>query len=109
MAEMTNNEKLTACIVIDVLDCFIGRIPGFELIWDAVSMYIVVKLWGPVGYMYGYELLDITGQIDGFIPTATLIARRCIKEEKKAEERALAARRAAAQANTSEVIVVDAA
>ena len=66
--------KLVIAIVLDILDFTIGRIPGFELVFDAILGVTAVALWGLPGLLAFWELGDPTGQIDGFVPTLTLIA-----------------------------------
>ena len=67
--------KLAVCILFDLIDFTLGRtlfiIPfGGELIGCALC----AAMFGPSGLLYGLEALDVTEQIDGFIPTATIIA-----------------------------------
>ena len=66
--------KLVIAVVLDILDFTIGRIPGFEMIVDAVLGVAAVLLFGWAGLFAFWELADPTGQIDGFAPTLTLIA-----------------------------------
>jgi hypothetical protein len=69
--------KLAACIAYDVFDCTIGRflipLPFSGEIFGCVLCCI---LFGKEGMLYGLEAIDITEQIDGFVPAATLIALR---------------------------------
>ena len=71
---MSNRTKLVLAIILDILDFFIGRIPGFEFVFDAVLGVAAVLLWGWPGLLAFWELADPTGQADGFVPTLTLIA-----------------------------------
>lgn len=66
--------KLLIAIVLDVLDFTIGRIPGFEFAFDIMLGVAAVALWGWPGLIAFWEIGDPTGQIDGFVPTLTLIA-----------------------------------
>lgn len=66
--------KLVVAIVLDILDFTVGRVPGFELVFDAVMGVTAVILWGWPGLFAFWELADPTGQADGFVPTMTLIA-----------------------------------
>jgi len=75
--------KLALAVVLDILDFTIGRIPGFELIFDAALGVIAVVLWGWSGLFAFWELGDPTGQIDGFVPTMTLIALSQMGKGKK--------------------------
>lgn len=66
--------KLLICVVLDVLDFTIGRIPGFEIAFDAFLAAAAVAMWGWAGLFALWEIVDPTGQVDGFVPTMTLIA-----------------------------------
>ena len=71
---MSNRAKLVLALILDILDFTVGRIPGFELVFDAALGVAAVLLWGWPGLFAFWELADPTGQIDGFAPTLTLIA-----------------------------------
>ena len=71
---MSNRAKLVIAIIFDILDFTVGRIPGFELIFDAGLGVLAVLLWGWPGLLAFWEIADPTGQVDGFVPTLTLIA-----------------------------------
>lgn len=66
--------KLAFSVVIDVLDFSLGRIPIFGTVTDGVGTIVLYAMWGPAGLLNAWELVDVTDQIDGFVPTATLIA-----------------------------------
>ena len=66
--------KLVIAIVLDILDFTVGRIPGFEIFVDAALGVAAIALFGWTGVFAFWELADPTGQIDGFVPTLTLIA-----------------------------------
>ena len=66
--------KLAFSVLIDVLDFTLGRIPVFGTVTDGVGTLVLYLLWGPAGLVNAWEVIDVTDQIDGFIPTATLIA-----------------------------------
>lgn len=66
--------KLVIAVIFDILDFTIGRIPGFELIFDIASGVVAVGLWGWPGLFAFFEITDPTGQIDGFVPIMTMIA-----------------------------------
>jgi hypothetical protein len=66
--------RLTLSIAIDLADFTLGRIPIFGTVTDGVGVVVLLALWGPAGLVSLWELVDITEQFDGFVPTATLIA-----------------------------------
>ena len=66
--------RLAISIVIDVLNFTVGRVPFVGEAEDGVSAVVLFFLWGPVGLISLWELADPLEQIDGLIPTATLIA-----------------------------------
>lgn len=68
--------KLSVSIVLDLLDFTIGRLLGFGILFDLGCALITAALWGKRGWWCLLEVLDITEQIDGFIPSCTLIALR---------------------------------
>ncbi|MBS3170488.1 hypothetical protein J4223_01795 [Candidatus Woesearchaeota archaeon] len=65
--------KLILSIVFDVTDFFIGRIPVFGTIFDIFGGILAIFLWGSSGAIQFWEVIDITDQFDGFIPTVTII------------------------------------
>ena len=69
-----NVAKLIVSVVLDVLDFTVGRIPGFEAAFDVILGVAAVAMWGWPGVFAFWELGDPTGQMDGFVPTMTLIA-----------------------------------
>ena len=66
--------KLGICIGMDVLDFTVGRMLGFGIFFDLGCAMIATALWGKRGWWALLEGVDITEQIDGFIPTCTIIA-----------------------------------
>jgi len=80
---MNNGTKLLIAVVLDVLDFTIGRVPGFELAFDIMLGVAAVALWGRPGLIAFWEIGDPTGQIDGFVPTLTLIALSQMGKNKK--------------------------
>jgi hypothetical protein len=66
--------RLALSIAIDVADFTLGRIPIFGSVTEGVGTIVLFALWGPAGLAYVWELADFTEQVDGFVPTATLIA-----------------------------------
>lgn len=65
--------RLAISVIIDLADFTLGRIPILGTVEDGVGGIVATALWGPAGLAYFWELADFTDQIDGFIPTATLI------------------------------------
>jgi hypothetical protein len=65
--------RLALSLAIDVADATFGRVPLVGTVQEGVGTAILVVLWGPAGLLYLGELADFTEQVDGFIPTATLI------------------------------------
>ncbi len=75
--------KLVIAVIFDLLDFTIGRIPGFEIVFDIACGVVAVGLWGWPGLFAFAEIADPTGQIDGFVPTMTLIALSQMGKSKK--------------------------
>ena len=65
--------RLAISVIMDPADFTLGRIPILGTVEDGVGGVVATALWGRAGLAYFWELADITDQIDGFIPTATLI------------------------------------
>src|SRR5262245_32938957 len=66
--------RLALSIVIDLFDLTLGHIPVFGTVNDGVRTVVLFALWGPAGLVNIWEVFDFTDFVDGFIPTATLIA-----------------------------------
>ena len=66
--------KLIIAVILDIADFTIGRIPGFELAFDIVLGVAAVAMFGWPGLFAFWETADLSGQVDGFVPTLTLIA-----------------------------------
>jgi hypothetical protein len=66
--------RLAISVAIDAVDFTIGRVPGVGSIGEGLGAVILFGLWGLPGLVYLGELADPTDQLDGFLPTATLIA-----------------------------------
>ena len=60
-------------ILFDIADFFIGRIPIFGTIIDILGTWLSYYFWGRKGLFAGVEIIDISDQIDGFIPSLTII------------------------------------
>jgi hypothetical protein len=65
--------RLALSVAIDVFDFTFGRLPVFGSVTEGLGAGVLFVLWGPAGLLNLLELADITEQVDGFIPTATLI------------------------------------
>lgn len=66
--------KLLIAVLLDILDFTLGRMIGAGTVLDLVFAGIAFVLWGPVGLVALWEAIDVTDQVDGFVPTMTLIA-----------------------------------
>lgn len=67
--------KFTICVGFDLFDFTIGRLLlGVSLIGEVGTAVILFVLWGPIGLFALWEAVDVTEQLDGFIPTNTIIA-----------------------------------
>lgn len=78
---MNWNFKFAICVLVDLFDLTIGRVL-FVIPYasEIIGASIACALFGPKGLIYLSEVIDPTEQLDGFIPTATIIALLC-KEE----------------------------
>jgi len=65
--------KFTVAILWDLFDLTIGRIPIFGSFTDLVGGLLAIFLWGPEGILALWEIIDVTDQVDSFIPTLTII------------------------------------
>ena len=77
--------KLIIAVILDALDFTVGRIPGFELPFDIVMGVAAVAMFGWPGLFAFWETADLSGQIDGFVPTLTIIALTQMGKNKKKE------------------------
>ncbi len=66
--------RLGLSMAIDLLDFTLGRVPLVGAVGEGAGTAVLVALWGRAGLLYLAELADFTEQLDGFVPTATLIA-----------------------------------
>jgi hypothetical protein len=66
--------KLILSVALDIVDFTVGRMPGLEAPVDILCGIAAVMMWGWPGLFAFLELADPTGQIDGFVPTLTIIA-----------------------------------
>jgi hypothetical protein len=67
--------KFIVCILVDIFDFTVGRVLFLmPFSGEMIGCFIGYLMFGSSGLLYALEALDPTEQIDGFIPTATLIA-----------------------------------
>ncbi|MGC1494732.1 MAG: hypothetical protein WA790_02915 [Sulfitobacter sp.] len=67
--------KLIICIFVDLFDFTIGRLLfAIPFSGEIIGIAVAYALFGKIAFLYAAEMLDPTEQLDGFIPTATLIA-----------------------------------
>ena len=67
--------KLAVCITYAFFDFTIGRLMFATLFFgEVIGCGICASMLGWNGVWYALEGIDFTEQLDGFIPTATLIA-----------------------------------
>ena len=75
--------KLVAAVLLDIADFTIGRIIGFGTGFDIVLAGIGFALFGWKGLAQLWEVADPTDQIDGFVPTLTLVALANLRRVKR--------------------------
>jgi hypothetical protein len=67
--------KFSVCVIYDLFDFTVGRfIFAMPFAGEIVGCALGAALFGKQGLWYGLEAIDPTEQLDGFIPTATIIA-----------------------------------
>ncbi len=75
------SSKMLVSIFYDILiDNTIGRLPIIGTIADIGAAAMGFLLWGFPGTKQLWEVLDFSDQIDGFVPTLTIIGIFKIKE-----------------------------
>lgn len=79
----TAHIKLIIAIILDIADFVIGRIPGWGTIFDFILALIGFAMFGWKGLAQAWEIFDPTDQVDGFVPTLTLIALAELREDAK--------------------------
>ena len=62
--------RFIIAIVYDIVDFL--SIPVLGTAYDLIGVPLGVYLWGPVGLMNAWELVEPTDQIDKFIPTMVI-------------------------------------
>lgn len=81
--ELTLKTKFIISAIWDILDFTVFRIPVIGTITDIISVPLTVYLWGPIGYLSAWEIVDVTDQVDGIVPTMTLIGIVSYLKQKK--------------------------
>ncbi|WOI52235.1 hypothetical protein [Parvularcula sp. LCG005] len=66
--------KLVISLILDIVDGTIGRLFGFGVVTNMLLTVAAVLMFGWKGLFQLWEMIDPTHQIDGFVPTLTLIA-----------------------------------
>ncbi len=67
--------KLFVCVLYDFLDFTLGRVLFLvPFSGELIGCALGAAMFGWHGLWYGLEAIDPTEQLDGFIPTATIIA-----------------------------------
>ncbi len=74
--------KLIAAIILDIADFTVGRILGFGTAMDMILVLIGFSMFGWKGLFQLWEVADLSDQVDGFVPTLTLIALTELREKK---------------------------
>lgn len=75
--------KLVVAVLLDVADAVIGRIIGFGTGFDVVLAGVGFALFGWAGLIQLWEVAEPTDQIDGFVPTLTLVALANLRAARK--------------------------
>jgi hypothetical protein len=65
--------KFLIAVVFDTIDFSLGRIPILGTVVDIVGTALSLWLWGPIGLIAGWEIGDFTDQVDGFVPSVTIL------------------------------------
>ncbi|MGV6819512.1 MAG: hypothetical protein ACWA5T_03330 [Parvularcula sp.] len=66
--------KFLIAIALDIVDFTAGRLFGIGIVSNFVLTIAGVGLFGWRGLIHLWEFIDPTHQIDGFVPTLSLIA-----------------------------------
>ena len=66
--------KLAVAVILDLADAVIGRVIGFGTGFDILLAFAAIMLFGRKGLVQLWEVAEISDQIDGFVPTLTLLA-----------------------------------
>jgi len=66
--------KLIFCMFYDfAIDLTIGSIPVVDTFIDVLGIVIAYSFYGAEGLLVSWELIEITGQIDRFVPSLTIV------------------------------------
>lgn len=65
--------RFAVSIAWDGVDFIIGRLPLIGIIVDVTGVFIAVWLWESRGWFAGLEVLEVTDQVDAWVPSVTLI------------------------------------
>lgn len=67
--------KLIVCLIYDILDFTVGRfLFPIPFIGEIMGCILCGLMFGNDAMLYALEAIDVTEQIDAFIPMATIIA-----------------------------------
>lgn len=67
--------KLAIAILVDIFDFTVGRLLfATPFAGEIIGLILGYIMFGPRAFWYAVEAIDVTEQVDGFIPTMTLIA-----------------------------------
>lgn len=79
--------KFTITVMADLIDLTFGRLLiGVGIFGDVGGALINYLLWGPIGLFSIWEVVDVTEQFDGFVPSNTLIALAAHRRQVQALE-----------------------
>lgn len=62
--------KFVIAILYDMVDFLIP--PGIGSIYDIIGIPLGYAMWGPLGLVNAWELLEPTDVLDSFVPTMTI-------------------------------------
>ncbi|MGX9357508.1 hypothetical protein ACS3SW_20695 [Roseobacteraceae bacterium S113] len=76
--------KFIVCVFVDLFDMTVGRLMfAVPFAGEVIGVGVAYALFGPIAFAYALEILDPTEQLDGFIPTASIIALMARKHEQE--------------------------
>ena len=65
--------KLGISVIWDIFDLTFGRIPVVGTLIDMIGGFLAMVLWGKLGVFAFGELIDVTDQLDTYVPSLTII------------------------------------